>query len=338
MNNPIVVRVQDVILDENHPRYSGQSSIGNILWTKINELTPPHGALTSARIAKPYNKNISHYPVANELLYIVTSPSSHYNENKTYDKYYLQPLSVHKAPSSNALPDQRRNVSKEFYQGQYFIEQSKIRPLRPYEGDITIEGRFGNSIRLGSTINNEKTPHPNNWSNEGEIGNPITILRNGQENDILANSFDHIIENINEDQSSIYLCSLQQLTSFTPASFNDASYGDDIYKESQNEEINQVNTTFTEESIIEEDITLSGANNLPPEELQKTDELSDFEGGETAQFDNSPTEPQTIGEDENITLTPDYIVPNNIDSTELNQQLGHSAPPPSPNNSDYSGG
>jgi hypothetical protein len=37
-----------------------------------------------------------------------------------------------------------------------------IHPLLPYEGDMLYEGRFGNSIRFGSTVKNSSIPNP--WS------------------------------------------------------------------------------------------------------------------------------------------------------------------------------
>ena len=54
-----------------------------------------------------------------------------------------------------------------------------------------MEGRFGNSIRFGSTISGSH--QMNNWSMETtkSIGNPITIIRNGQTDDPLKANFDH---------------------------------------------------------------------------------------------------------------------------------------------------
>jgi len=323
MINPKLVRVQDIILDEKHPRYNGESSVGSILYTPVNLPSPPIGALNSALSAKPYYINDSFYPVANEIVVVVQGPSSTYNKDKSFESYYLPPIAIQKGPSSNALPDQRLLSSKEFYEGQYFKEQINIRPLRPYEGDYTLEGRFGNSLRFGSTIDNESTNHPNPWSNEGELGNPITILRNGQYHDILKDSIDNIIEDINLDDSSIYLCSSQQISNFIPASMHDASYGEDIFKEQEKDEVNTSNTEIDNDT--EEDVTLSGASNLPPEELQEVDELAGVEGGEAADFDNSPTEPQSINQEDNVNLNQE--TENEIPSTvNLNAELGITSP------------
>ena len=45
--------------------------------------------------------------------------------------------------------------------------------MLPFEGDMILEGRFGNSIRFGSSTPKGK----NNWSENDSEGDPITILR-----------------------------------------------------------------------------------------------------------------------------------------------------------------
>ncbi len=276
-------RVQDIILDENHHRYEDlgkEESIGTILFTFIDELSPIKDTNTLLH-AKPLYYNISHYPVPGEIVHVLGAPTDRYNEYRSRDYKWLPPQSIHKSPSSNALPD-TLDEKQEFYQGKYFKIQENVRPLRPYEGDIMIEGRFGQSIRFGSTINNEKTPHPNEWSHanisthkEGtSIGSPITIIRNGQVGDEQGESYEHIIENINGDDSSIYLCSDQQISNFQPASLHDESYGHDIFKEQEKEEPQVDYEDMPEE--IEEDVSLSEPDNLPPEDLQQEDELNNL--------------------------------------------------------------
>jgi hypothetical protein len=80
----------------------------------------------------------------------------------------------------------------------------------PYMGDILYEGRWGNSIRLGSTAKS-KSIFANPWSRSGTNGDPITIIRNGQDRN--ANEFgaEPIVENVKRDLSSIYLTSTQSL-------------------------------------------------------------------------------------------------------------------------------
>ena len=89
-------------------------------------------------------------------------------------------------------------------------------------GDSLLEGRYGQSLRFGSTARPVLIAQPseiqNNWSNSGENGDPITILRNGQPTKTSDEGWIPITENINNDLSSIYLTSYQQLNTFKVAS------------------------------------------------------------------------------------------------------------------------
>jgi hypothetical protein len=91
-----------------------------------------------------------------------------------------------------------------------FVEKSNIHPLMPFMGDSLLEGRHGQSLRFGSTAKS-KSEKKNNWSDSGENGDPITILRNGQPSKVSDEGWIPITENIKNDLSSIYLTSHQQL-------------------------------------------------------------------------------------------------------------------------------
>ena len=102
--------------------------------------------------------------------------------------------------------------STEINLGNTFIERSNIHPLLPFEGDTIYEGRWGNSIRIGSTIKLKPPVNSslNNWSSVGTSGDPIMILRNGQgiQTD---QGWIPTTEDINNDESSIYLASTQKI-------------------------------------------------------------------------------------------------------------------------------
>jgi len=217
------VRVQEVIM-------SGSANvIGNIRFNNIDELAPiaKDGKTYTKQLpqARPLFNNISHYPTVNEIVYILGGPKANYNSIGSIGNYYLPPLNVNGSPNHNVLPESltpEEMVSlKETGLSGYFEEKPRIRPLQPYEGDIMFEGRYGQSIRFGSTINidpdKEGSHQPNNWSNEGEVGDPITIISNGQLEDIEKGGYEHILEDVNTDPSSIYLCSNQQITNFQKA-------------------------------------------------------------------------------------------------------------------------
>lgn len=245
-NNTIPIRVVDIILDNSHPKfkeYGEWNSIGVIFYEHINlAYSAISDTPLSSLPAYPLFPNIKQYPLINEITYLMFLPGSDIISNpNSSTPYYLPPINVwnnqyHNAvPSSNILPPSQnqdyqqtevgsiRRVtdnSTEINLGKTFNENINIHPLLPYEGDIIYEGRFGNSIRLGSTTKNSFIP--NKWSNVGNNGDPIFILRNGQTN---YNSDPWVpeTEDINNDPSSIYLTSTQQLPLF-PASVNNFSF------------------------------------------------------------------------------------------------------------------
>ena len=94
-----------------------------------------------------------------------------------------------------------------------FKENNDIRNLYPQEGDVIIEGRFGNSIRFTSTnrqpddFKDIQSP----WSREGQNGSPLTIIRNGQQPAGAFDQFLPLYEDIDRDDSSIYMTTNQNI-------------------------------------------------------------------------------------------------------------------------------
>jgi hypothetical protein len=238
-------RVRDIILDNTHPRFvefGKWNGIGTIfIESAKNPVFSDQIPLIPAYPAFP---NIKQYPLINELvpiLYLTDTDVT--NDTTSVAAYYLPPINVwnsqvHNAiPSSNILPESQQkdyqqveagsvrrvtDQSTEIALGSTFREQNviDIHPLLPYEGDIIYEGRFGNSIRLGSTVKNANLANP--WSFEGRNGSPIFIIRNGQSNEINTESWVPVVENINDDKSSIYLTSTQQIPLFPASTIADS--------------------------------------------------------------------------------------------------------------------
>jgi hypothetical protein len=242
------VRVLDIILDNTHPRfkeYGEWNSIGTIFY---EDATFPTSLLDNGNPiipnipAFPIFPNIKQYPLINEITYIIMLPGNNLMDNvNSQVSYYLPPLNIWNSQHHNAVPvtstvspnqDQdyiqtelgsfRRvtDSSTEINLGKTFIEKTDIHPLLPYEGDTIYEGRWGNSFRLGSTVKNSSIS--NKWSSVGTNGDPIIILRNGQTT-YTSDSWVPETEDINNDLSSIYLTSTQQLPLF-PASVNNFSF------------------------------------------------------------------------------------------------------------------
>jgi hypothetical protein len=233
-------RVKDIILNNKHARFTefGEwNSIGTIFIESTKN--PFLSDQTSLIPAYPAFPNIKHYPLINELVPVIYLTDVDVTSNtNAVSAYYLPPINIwnsqiHNAvPSLNVLPKSQKkdyqqveagsirqvsDQSTEINLGAYFNENNVLKnhPLLPYEGDIIYEGRFGNSIRLGSTVA-DTLATPNLWSEGSNNGDPITIIRNGQPNSPIgvngsANSWVPILENINLDKSSIYLTSTQKV-------------------------------------------------------------------------------------------------------------------------------
>jgi hypothetical protein len=238
----IYARVVDIILNENHPKFQelgGWSSIGTIFYLDIEV---SNNNLNNSLTAKPLLSNSKNYPLVNEFILLFKLPNNQifFNESNDTSYYYLNPISIWNNPHLNAYPNvelssttqpseeksyqaieqgQTRKSSSETINYSYnsplvggtFVERSNIHPLLAFAGDIITEGRWGNSIRFGSTAKSDSILYGNNWSNTGENGNPITIIRNGQPTDASKEGYLPIVEDINKDLSSIYLTSNQEI-------------------------------------------------------------------------------------------------------------------------------
>ena len=139
--------------------------------------------------------------------------------------YYFLPINIWNSVHNNALPNPLDTTTatpseiKNYQQveagskvkvtdgvdnidlGETFDELPNIKNLQPFEGDIIFEGRFGQSIRFGST--NKALKGSNTWSQNGESGSPITIITNSQ-GERPGNKFETLVEDINKEGSSIY--------------------------------------------------------------------------------------------------------------------------------------
>jgi hypothetical protein len=161
------------------------------------------------------------FPIKNEIVKIVvastpgaTDPSG--NNLITY--YYTEVVDTWNSPEHNSVPDV--NASEGPATGDNFTETGKIARLKHLPGDNVEEGRFGNSVRIGSSNEAVKAP----W--RGPTGAPLYIIRNGQNANLPKNTT-LTYEDINQDGSSLYFLS-SQLIDFIPANLNFDSYGQDV--------------------------------------------------------------------------------------------------------------
>lgn len=243
-------RVLSVILDDTHPKYKelgGEKAIGAVEIIDLSGGTADYSTTAdnqNYRVAYPLQPGIKNYPLINEVVYLVSQPTQKINQRSSAKAlYYISVVNLWNHPHHNAIPysagsstaansknyqdtaagstNKLTDTSGEIKFGNYFKERSNIYPLQPFEGDFILEGRWGNSIRVGSTA-----PDRNPWSTVGTQGDAITIIRNGQTDNPNKNGWNSTVEDINTDASSIYLTTTQKLP-ITVASSNYFSYSSD---------------------------------------------------------------------------------------------------------------
>ena len=169
-----MAEVVEVHLDENKSSFPKTSEggpnfayMGGIL---ARFITSEHGRpVDYLEDCKPLNPNIMTYPLVGEIVYLTQLPGTIGNKSR----FYFSPFNITGSPSQNLKPNisilNKRNPKRvykryksedehkvvvntdsgdDFLTGYYHQPKSYPR-LRPEEGDVIIEGRFGNTIRLG---------------------------------------------------------------------------------------------------------------------------------------------------------------------------------------------
>jgi len=247
-----LARVDKVILgpiqvdgkpDEDFRKNGLWASVGAIRYTLMytTEVVPNQ----NATIARPYNSNNTQYPVIGEIVELVYGPSDKLNDD-SLDKelYYKNPVNLWNSVHHNAFPNflnlatRNDNLNVSYQDTTNGIapapstssqtpslgipEKPNIKNLQPLPGDITMQGRWGQSIRFGSTTKGSAIKTP--WSSAGTDGDPIMIIRNGQTDAKASDPWTTLVEDINSDPASIYLCSgqaiyIQDLNNFKLDSF-----------------------------------------------------------------------------------------------------------------------
>jgi hypothetical protein len=188
--------------------------------------------------AYPLDMTSKKIPVIGEQVMVVLGSNADANSQKRSStrNYYISTVGIQSNINHNALPklnskssvglgnidgafagvSAQSSVDSPHDFGNGFVELKNLSQLQPYLGDVIFEGRFGQSIRFGYTPRNTKrtnslvsgaTIEPSWTSPRPEA--PITIIRNGVGFSRGYNKF--IVEDINRDDSSLYLTSQQKL-------------------------------------------------------------------------------------------------------------------------------
>jgi len=251
----VAARVTDIVLNDLHPQFNvvGQwNGIGAIFYELVNAV----GKSSGNNFALPYEAQVKTYPVVNEIVLLIQLPSNQQGQLSSNSAYfYMSPLALWNHPHHDAYPNTITSGANKKQNEDYisngegnvrrvedgsteinlnyrnypnpsqdnFVEKADIHPLLPFTGDSLLEGRFGQSLRFGHTTLNQSSTVQNNWSSIGQNTDPITILKNGQPQNVSDKGWIPITENISSDLSSIYLTSYQKIP-FSIANENFISY------------------------------------------------------------------------------------------------------------------
>lgn len=212
---PLYGRVVKISIDESTQILDPQGNtlpIGTIMY---RDIAAEKETSATEYPALPLFTNIKQFPLLNEVVILVQGPTSDIQTNVTNrDIYYTSVVNLWGSSHHNALPEP--NVDLSTILGKDVKELSDINPLYPYPGDVMIEGRQGQSMRLGGNMSPQ-----NKLVDTSNNAKPFILISNGQIK--TDNGIDYIVEDINKDPNSLYFLS-DHKTTLTPANKKRDSY------------------------------------------------------------------------------------------------------------------
>ena len=198
----VFARVVDIVLDSSHQDFEEFGKLDAINGIRYKVLRGNQDEIDSQNLPFAYcgESVLKRIPLIDEIVEIVNEPSNSVNENSYSTRdYYIKPLNLWNNAHHNALPD-IINGKTEAKLGKDVVEREDVVTLQPFPGDLYIEGRLGQSIRLSGY------KHPKNtFTNDSNNGQPISIIRVGQDPE--ADIFENYVENVDKDDASIYMTS-----------------------------------------------------------------------------------------------------------------------------------
>ena len=201
--------------------------------------------------AYPKNASIKMMPVKGELVYVYKAPSIITSANVNIDTYYYESAVNLYGDANNNIKSRTTQIEKtnavgrdiiksetgygaeedisdeENYENEY--QNKDIKQPQLEEGDYIIEGRFGNTIRLGSTgKSSDDTEVEKNWEGDNST-DPITIINNEQ---IEEGEEYRYYELLHKNKTSVWLTSKQKIK-FSDYDYNLKSFDEKYEKLSE---------------------------------------------------------------------------------------------------------
>jgi len=151
---------------------------------------------------RPLDLNSLKVPVVGEHVTIIKGLRQESNLSvRRYDWYYVTTYSIQSNINNNLLPGVTAvaNLPVTF-------NDTQVDSLQLYRGDIAYQGRWGNTIRLGSSVSESTYSFRQNWTSK-QRNSPIIIISN--------NTANTKVESVDSANSCIWLTSDQQVNNFT---------------------------------------------------------------------------------------------------------------------------
>lgn len=233
-------QVLDVCFDKTSKLYGDETDIGAIRFKPLRYVRDTANIYEDevTNIAYPLDRSVARYPIPGEQVLIVVSAGDNQRDSADHDQlitsfFYTFVVASQKNVTYNSHPFIGTDETEINRGGAVPIDQASKRfddrvddlslfkdsnnkvkifkQLRPFEGDFILQGRFGNTIRFGSTSATANTPwtRPNTPLN-GVSGDPIMVLRVDRQNTLNPSDM-FVEEQVDVDDASIYLCSSQRI-------------------------------------------------------------------------------------------------------------------------------
>ena len=186
-----------------------------------------------------FNRRI---PLIGEHVYVMMAPTNDRLTDgvKGMGYIYFDPVNVtddlvlhqmnfswNRSQAKSATPKAKRKYDREEPGWTFPKKPKKVDNIQPFEGDVIFEGRFGQSVRFGSTVVGnlsiyDKKPTWKGTSNT----DPIIIMRVKKPGGGVANTggsgigdkfksnAKYTVEDMGDDDASIYIATTQLLTKF----------------------------------------------------------------------------------------------------------------------------
>ena len=162
---------------------------------------------------RPLFPNSHPYPVRGEYVTVVR-----FNEQN----FYINVLNLFDNVNNNISPGlsgvRPEDITEEDFIYEHFEIDNEIRNLWPHQGDSILQGRWGNSIRLGSHIipgshgdDTEKPDSPNILIRSGQLVDADAFGKSGVVQNLKESPKKPVEEDINADGSSIWMTTDQSV-------------------------------------------------------------------------------------------------------------------------------